>query len=151
MTSYTYLGTSALPCTLPSLADCLDDLGQPDAATIAAACGVSRGTAARWIRSGRAPRAHHALIFLCTRWALSDREIRMNESARLHAALYESAQREGRQLAQRIEMLAPLARAGAANEPIPPIFHGVFIASDEPGSRASPPNRSTRRAFRPYG
>jgi len=60
----------------------------------------------------------------------------------MSAALYECARRDIRQLEQMVERLAPLARMGAANEPVPPHILGVSLASEGPGSRASPPSHS---------
>lgn len=120
---YRYLGTQAFPRALPDLASLVDELGGSRVlATVAAALDVQPRTLRRWISTGRAPHAHRLALFLCTRAALSEREARAETSAQMHAGLYECAVRDLRAAHQLIERLSPLARAGAANDPLAPDY-----------------------------
>jgi len=151
MTSpYVYLGSAVFPKTLPDLRLVYDDLGCPGPRTISRALGVHEHTVQRWLSTARTPRPYHLALFLCSRYALHERECRLDEAARLHAALYECARRELKAAQQTINRLAELARLGAANEPVSPggVLMGVSPFG-RPGSMASP--RSPAGGSSPFG
>lgn len=119
---YAYLGAAVAPRQLPSFAHVLTLLGDPRPAQVAAWLGVDARTVRRWSAGARPPRAALLALYLATPGASSEREARAHDAARLHAGLFECARRDLAAARQLVERLAPLARAGAANEPVRPDY-----------------------------
>lgn len=92
----------------------------PPARTLAAWLGVSERSAQRWLADDAAPRPVLAALWLASRWGLSDMDAERQHAAQTARGLAQALARENAALRAALDRLAPLARAGAANEPLRP-------------------------------
>lgn len=109
-----------LPRALPAWPDLLADFGNPSAATLARWLDVTPRTVHRWAAAGAAPRAVMLALWWPSSWARDDAQARADYALLLARQQITALQHESRGMAATIERLAPLARAGAANEPLRP-------------------------------
>lgn len=121
-----------IPKQLPSLGQMLADIGNPSAAELARALGVSDRTTRGWIAANSAPRPACIAIFWLTTWGRSAIDAEAVNLMQMHAAMATAYRAEAETLrAQMAEVLA-CADFGSANSP-------VFL----PGTRQAP-NPATR-------
>lgn len=111
-----------LPRALPDWPALLEDLGQPQPAQLARWLDVTQRTLQRWAASGCAPRPAVLALWWCSSWARNEAVSRAEYGQLLAVQLVDSLQRENRALLATVDRLAPLARAGAANEPLRPAW-----------------------------
>lgn len=115
-----------LPRTFPALRTLASDVA-PTAPELARWLGVSERSAQRWLADDAAPRPVMAALWLASRWGMSDMDAERQHAAQLAAGMLGALQAEIARLRADLERLAPLARAGAANEPLRPagaLAHG---------------------------
>ena len=105
------------PKGTPPLADMLADLGNPSAAEIAAALGVSERTARQWKRQGNAPRSALLALFWVTHWGQQWADIDLYNRATIDRGAAKALSRRVSELETVIEWLASIADFGAANDP----------------------------------
>lgn len=108
-----------LPRTFPALRTLAGDVA-PTAPELARWLGVSERSAQRWLADDAAPRPVMAALWLASRWGMSDLDAHRQHLAQTAGALVAALQAEIARLRADVERLAPLARAGAANEPLRP-------------------------------
>lgn len=108
-----------LPRHTPQLDMMLDDIGAPGAAELAKALGVSPRTAARWQKTGEAPRAVMLALYYVTRWGRSDVHCQAHNDARQQAALAFCLKTELDKANARLASLGQIGDFGSANDPLP--------------------------------
>lgn len=106
-----------LPRQLPALPTMLADLGNPGAAVLARALGVTERTARRWLADGNAPRPALLALFWVTRWGQSEAHSEAHNSAAMHAGMVGCLQREIAALRRELARVLSLGEFGAANSP----------------------------------
>lgn len=110
-----------LPASLPALSVLLGDFSSPSAANLAAAFGVSRSTAHRWISTDRAPRAVLMALYLAApRYGgreASQAVAHAQEGQRLAQSLADALKRENAQVRRELSRVLSLGEFGAANDP----------------------------------
>lgn len=127
-----------LPRTFPALRTLAGDVA-PTAPELARWLGVSERSAQRWLADDAAPRPVMAALWLASRWGMSDLDAHRQHLAQTAGALVAALQAEIGRLRADLERLAPLARAGAANEPLRPagaLAHGHGRDGRDDGSQA---------------
>lgn len=107
------------PKGTPQLLDMLADLGNPSAAEIAAALGVSERTARQWKRQGSAPRAAMLALFWVTSWGQQWADAETFNRAQIQTQLANAFRRRNDELENQIARLARIADFGCANDPAP--------------------------------
>lgn len=110
-----------LPACLPALSVLLGEFFSPSAANLAAAFGVSRSTAHRWISTDRAPRAVLMALYLAAP-RYGGREaaahvLHAQEGQRLALALAESVRRELTSTRRELARVVSVGEFGSANSP----------------------------------
>ncbi len=107
-----------LPRQVPPLALMLADIGNPSAAQLGRAFGVTPRTAASWCRLDRAPLPVLLALFWLTRWGRSQVDCQAVNAARLQAGLADALAAENRALRAQLARLVNLGHFGCANDPI---------------------------------
>lgn len=107
-----------LPSYVPPFSVMLDNLGNPSAKKIARGLGVSESTARRWIKTDNPPKTVLYATFWLTTWGRQHIHIEAENSASMHAGLYECLRRENENLRRRIEYLERVGVFGSANDPV---------------------------------
>ncbi len=103
------------PRHLPEWLTCVQDVGSPNAPSLAKHLGVTERTVYNWQLANNAPRAAHLALFWDTRWGRSAIDAKATNDARMYYGLAQS-------LRARVELLEAQSRrfegftAGAANE-----------------------------------
>ena len=100
----------------PGLSQMLADMGQPSAAQLADALGVSVRTAARWIEADTAPRPAMLALYWVTRWGRDEVDCTAGNDARRMHALAQCEKRRADLAEQQRDMLLLLGDFGAAND-----------------------------------
>ncbi|KQW76583.1 hypothetical protein [Methylibium sp. Root1272] len=119
-----------LPRQLPAFPDLLADLGNPGAALLARALGVTDRTVRRWLVDGNAPRPVLLALFWMTRWGQSEVACEAHNSAVMHAGMVGCLQREIAALRRELGRVLALGEFGAANSPS--AVHVEHQPDDEP-------------------
>lgn len=107
------------PRQLPPFSTLAHDLAMP-APELAAWLGVSLRTLQRWAADDDAPRAALVAMWLASSWGMSAADSDRQQAAQTALQLADALRRERDALRAEVDRLAPLARAGAANEPVRP-------------------------------
>lgn len=107
-----------LPSSFPSFSVMLDDVGAPPFSVLARVFGVSEPTVKRWVRTDNPPLSVLYATFWLTSWGRSFLHVDAENSARLHAGLYESLLRQNKALVQQVETLQRFAHFSSANSPV---------------------------------
>lgn len=127
-----------IPTQLPSLGQMLADIGNPSAAELARALGISDRTARGWITANSAPRPACIALFWLTKWGQSAINAETVNLMQMHAAMASAYRAEAETLRAQIAEVLACADFGSANSP-------VFL----PGTRqASNPATRSGRASR---
>lgn len=119
-----------LPRQLPAFPDLLADLGNPGAAVLARALGVTDRTVRRWLVDGNAPRPVLLALFWLTRWGQSEVACEAHNSAVMHAGMVGCLQREIASLRRELGRVLALSEFGSANSPS--AVHVEHQPDDEP-------------------
>lgn len=140
-----------LPRHTPDLASMLADIGQPSVQALAAAFGVDRKTARRWVREDAAPRAVRLALFYVTSWGRSDVHCRAENDARAQAALAFALRTELDRANAQLARLGQIGDFGSANDParqVPsrPPAPAAPAEGDTPGQAQRPKTARQRRA-----
>lgn len=96
----------------------LADLGNPSAATVARAFGVSRSTVYRWTKHDTAPRAVALSLYWLTRWGQSELFSEAARSEAAHRELCTALRAECESLQTQLARVLRLGDFGAANSPL---------------------------------
>lgn len=123
-----------VPKNPPEFREILANIGNPPAAEVAKALGVSCKTVQRW-RKGNAPKVARLALWSLTSWARDEADkmsAHLECSLRGMVAAYEA---ENKALRARLARLGQVADFGSANDPSP------FVACVKPN--ANPPTRSS--------
>lgn len=107
-----------IPVNVPAFSVIVADLGQPSAAEIARALGVTPRTVQRWIEIDLAPTAATLALFWLTRCGMSQIECRAVNDARLQAALARAHQRDAETRLAQVQHLLQVGDFAAANAPL---------------------------------
>lgn len=125
---------SRAPRALPALPLLLSDLGNPSAAAIGRALGVSERTAWRWLAAGDAPRPASLALYWLTTWGWSAVEAEARNRLALAEQLAAAWKRERDALAAENARLRAIGDFGCANDP------GAWsIVQPAPGIRPTRP------------
>lgn len=119
-----------LPRQLPALPTMLADLGNPGAAALGRALGVTDRTARRWLADGNAPRPALLALFWLTRWGQSAVACEAHNAAVMHAGMVGCLQREIASLRRELGRVLALGEFGSANSPS--AVHVEHQPDDEP-------------------
>lgn len=104
------------PSQIPPAVVMLADVGQPTAAQLAAALGVSVRTVWRWKERDEWPRMALVCLFYASRWGWSAVESDARFQVATHRALADAQARELAALRREVERLARLPIYGSAND-----------------------------------
>lgn len=107
-----------LPRHVPPAALLLADLGNPSAAELAAALGVSVRTVWRWQAGDEWPRLPSLALYFASRWGWSAVECDALRSVWVAQALCDSLRRDLATARCEVEHLAALSSYGCANRPL---------------------------------
>ena len=107
---------AAVPRLLPPLAALLLDLGEPEAAELAAFLGVHVRTVRRWLAQDDAPRPVLLSLFWLTRWGRSQVAADAVNAARLAQAQARAATEAAAAAQTTIAHLVRVGDFGAAND-----------------------------------
>lgn len=144
-----------LPRTTPTLPAMLADIGEPSVKSLAAAFGVDRKTAGRWVRQGTAPRSVLLALFYVTRWGRSQVHCQAENDARAQAALAFALRAELDKANALLAQLGHIGDFGSANDPAqqvatrPPapqaLDQGEPLPAAPAGGQAQPPKTASQR------
>lgn len=138
----------------PDLHTMLADLGSPNVRQLGKALGVSPSTAARWIKTGEAPRPAMLALFWLTRWGVSQINCQAQNDA-IHqaqlAACYRGQLEEAcarlMEAQAKLEHLSRIGHFGAANDPmhharaLVPVLPMITV----PGEPQQPPKAQRKK------
>lgn len=106
------------PRQLPPLEVLLSDLGQPGAAVVGRALGVSERTVYAWQAAGAAPRPAHLALFWESRWGASLVACEAVNGERWARGQVQGLERDAATLRARVAYLERVGQFGCANGPL---------------------------------
>lgn len=116
-----------LPRQVPALAVMLDDIGNPSAAQLGRAFGVTARTAAAWRKRDAAPLPVLLALFWLTRWGQSAVNCHAVNAVQLHAGLADARARENNALRSQLAQLPHLAARPSRLLPLQAVQPAVMV------------------------
>lgn len=106
------------PKALPIWHAILEDLGNPPAARVAKALGLTKRTVYRYNATGHAPRPVMLALFWLTRWGHSQVDAEAVNNCQMAIGLADCLHREVQELRAQVQHLLSIGDYGAANAPL---------------------------------